>query len=437
MGYGNCRHRMTRRTFLLGAGSGMVLGGLGGCRPVIKSDIAAPSEPIYIRKQFTGKCVPVVKPEFPLPGRYPGRVVEVHNPHSVIDGAIKLEPVRAMLGRAMTELTGAPNAVDAWRSFFTKGDRVGIKVNPVGYARQPGVVGVISSFAVIMAVVEGLKSAGVEQKDIVLFERYAEEFRAAGYATFVARELPDVRWYASAVTGGPIQTDLQGRDPNGEGVRPDPDPHVIGYDRDVFCKLDYCSPAQSKDDPLRFESHVGKIVTGDLVNKIITLPLLKDHRSAGITIALKNMSHGMVNNVWRTHIGPGKGENHCDTFPPAIVAQPAIRQKCVLHILDALICVFEGGPGTWNDTWGTWEHKSLFAATDPVAMDHVGWDVLDAERARRYWAPVGKMGIAGNNRFGKETFYLRTPEHAEIAGTKYQLGIFDPAKIEYKRVQIG
>ena len=34
-----------------------------------------------------------------------------------------------------------------------------------------------------------------------------------------------------------------------------------------------------------------------MVDKIVTLPVLKDHRSAGVTLSLKNMSHGMNNNV--------------------------------------------------------------------------------------------------------------------------------------------
>ena len=39
-----------------------------------------------------------------------------------------------------------------------------------------------------------------------------------------------------------------------------------------------------------------------MVNKIITIPNLKDHKSAGVTV-VKNMSHGMNNNVARSHIG--------------------------------------------------------------------------------------------------------------------------------------
>jgi hypothetical protein len=319
---------------------------------------------------------------------------------------------------------------------FQKGDRVGIKVNPVGMSRN-GSVESISNFATIMAIVEGLGTAGIGLKDIILFERYANEFRQAGYEAFVQRELPGVKWYASGTGYDTSQLDLEGRHTDANGKRSDPDPHVLGYDRDVFKKFDFWDPARQKTtDDERFLSHASKIVTGDLINKVITIPVLKDHRSGGITIALKNISHGMSNNVARTHAGKGPDENRCGVFIPNVASMEPFRQKLVLHIMDGLIGCYEGGPGSWNNSWGTWEYKSLFFATDPVAMDHVGWDILDAERAKRGWEPVAKMGLAGNNRSGTEQFHLRQPEHVELGG-QLGLGVFDPAGIEYRRVEVG
>ena len=71
----------------------------------------------------------------------------------------------------MVELTGADHPKEAWRRFFEPEDVVGIKVNPVG--KKPSgavgtgvspVVGAISNPAVLIEVVEGLKSAGVKAK---------------------------------------------------------------------------------------------------------------------------------------------------------------------------------------------------------------------------------------------------------------------------------
>jgi hypothetical protein len=205
---------------------------------------------------------------------------------------------------------------------------------------------------------------------------------------------------------------------------------------------------------------------------MITLPVLKDHRSAGVTLSLKNMSHGMNSNVARSHLagiahgfGPAErvmGPNQCNTFIPQCVSQQRLREKATLHIMDGLIGVYEGGPGSWNRTWGTWRRKSLFFATDPVAMDHVGWDIIDAKRAEVGWAPVERMGwlfqtpgtpyasamasFAASNPLGavaleaatsnimagrgSEAFNMRQPDHVVLAG-QLGLGIFDNQRITY------
>ena len=67
-----------------------------------------------------------------MPGLFPGRVVEVRHPGSYVDGKFQAEPIHAMMRKGMTELTGAPDWVAAWRMFFEPGDVVGIKLNPVG-----------------------------------------------------------------------------------------------------------------------------------------------------------------------------------------------------------------------------------------------------------------------------------------------------------------
>jgi hypothetical protein len=214
------------------------------------------------------------------------------------------------------------------------------------------------------------------------------------------------------------------------------------------------------------------------VNKVITIPVLKDHRSAGVTLALKNLSHGMNNNVARSHIsgvahgyvGGGTeaidGPNQCNTFIPLAVSQRRLREKATLHILDGLIGVYEGGPGCWNKTWGTWRHRGLFFATDPVALDHVGWDILDAKRAELGWPPVGRMGLvnqspaqtvathlgalaaaspaealslalaARNLQDGRasEVFNVRQPDHVILAG-QLGLGCFDRERIAYRLIE--
>src|SRR5438067_5366243 len=67
-----------------------------------------------------------------MPGPFPGLVVGVEHPGSILNGAYQAGPVRKMMEKGMTALTGAPGWTDAWRSFFEKGDVVGLKVSAVG-----------------------------------------------------------------------------------------------------------------------------------------------------------------------------------------------------------------------------------------------------------------------------------------------------------------
>jgi hypothetical protein len=339
-------------------------------------------------------------------------------------------------------------------------------------------VGSISSPALVVKIVDCLhRAVGIPYQNIVVFERYANEFCDAGYKNLVERELPrGVRWLCSAASYSNYQLDVRGKDPDCARLSPEVMRHVAGYDPDVFTSMGFCLPEHSARDDRRFRSHLSLIVSR-LVNKVINLPVLKDHRSAGVTLALKNMSHGMNNNVARSHLsgiahgfgeaGKVLGPNQCNTFIPQAVSQLRLRQRVTLHILDGLIGVYEGGPGSWNRTWGTWRHQGLFFATDPVAMDHVCWDIIDAKRAEEGWAPVERMGLlyqqpytqpvsslaplaanhplalaalaAGTiNRMegrGSEAFNVRQPDHVVLAG-KLGLGVFDSERITYRQVSV-
>jgi uncharacterized protein (DUF362 family) len=380
----------------------------------------------------------------------------------------------------MCQLTGADHPEEAWKRFFEPGDVVGIKVNPVGRAprsgepgRVPGAVGSVSSPEVLLEVVRGLKSAGVKPTDIVVFERYAQEFRDAGYLDVMGcREMDGTRWFASGLGYDAQQLDIEGYQTATSHRRPERDAHVTGYDPDVFVSMGFAAPIHDPKDDRRFRSHLSVIVTR-MVNKIVTIPCLKDHRSAGVTLALKNLSHGMNNNVARSHLsgiekagGTTYGPNQCNTFIPTAVAQLPTRQKAVLHVLDGLVGVYEGGPGCWNKTWATWPYQGLFFATDPVALDHVCWDVIDTKRAFEGWQPVANMGLLSRVKpvslsprlavlaalggpeaaalaiaqyqrtpdgSATEVFNMRTPDHVILAG-KLGLGTWDASQIEHRRL---
>jgi hypothetical protein len=430
---------ITRRGFLVGAGTGLVAGvplAWLGMKGLKLHDLRIP---FSVKPPVEDK-----HPEYAMPGPYPGRVVEVYHPDSVgEDNKIHQPTVKTMIDCGMCKLTGRENSDEAWKKFFKPGDVVGIKVNPVGRKRGVSDVGSISSPEVLVEIVAGLGRAGIKPKDIILFERYAIEFREAGYDKIVERELPrGVRWYASGAGYDEHQLDIEGYDSLGKHVPRDP--HVVGYDPDVFVHMGFAMPdAEIKKDSRRYRSHLSVIVTR-MVNKFITIPVLKDHRSAGVTLALKNLSHGLNNNVARSHIptiyrpsGLASGPNQCNTFIPTAAGQIPTRQKATLHIMDGLIGVYEGGPGSWNRTWATWPYKSLFFATDPIAMDMVGWDIIDAKRAEKGMRPVAQMGQlqAGEERH-LEQFDRRQPEHIILGGT-IGLGLFRSEEISHSWIDLA
>ena len=338
-----------------------------------------------------------------IPGPYAGRVVEVTHPGIIASGQINRQVVRSSMERGMRELTGADDWSSAWRRFFQPGDVVGVKVNPVGNPLAN------TTTEVLLETIAGLRAAGVRAKDIVVFDRYKDMFIEAGFH----KSVPDgVRW---------------------DGLTPEPDStqlKIAGYDPDEYVTMELVHPSHEPKDDRTRRSHLGLVLTKQ-VGKIVNLAVLKDHGSAGVTLALKNMSHGFVNNVARSHGGPQY--NVCNQFIPQVVNHPIIRQKVVLHILDGIKGVFQGGPFGREPNW-VWEHKSLFFATDPVAMDHIGWEIIDQRRKSAGLAPVaavGKMGLDAE----REGFDMRQPQHIPLAGA-LGLGVFDTEKIEHRSIAL-
>ena len=300
--------------------------------------------------------------------------------------------------RGMTELTGAPAWPDAWRALFQKGDVVGIKVSPVGGAK------LCSDALVLRQILEGLAQAGVSPRDVIVFSRYKREIQETG----IDKWLPQgVRWTAPSLQYDEVQLDMD------------------GYDPDHFMEMALIKPGENVNDVHFRRSYVAKVVTKQ-INKLINLPVLKHHQSAGVTIALKNMSHGMVNNVNRSHLTPTL--NACGAFIPAVVSLPVIRDKAVLHIVDGVKASWHGGPG--GKSRYIWEHKTMYFATDPVAVDKTGLAAIDAQRAAK-----GMASIALSKPDKDSTFLNCQVEHIEIAGM-LGLGVFDDKKIQVKRIEL-
>ncbi|MBI1895814.1 MAG: DUF362 domain-containing protein [Acidobacteria bacterium] len=332
-----------------------------------------------------------------MPGLHPGRVVAVNHPGSIVSGQYQQAAVSEMIRRGMMELTGAPDLTAAWKQFFEPGDVVGIKVNPVG---QPHV---ISDATVMREIIAGLRSAGLKPQDIVVYDRYRNQFLRAGFDKWLP---PGVRTYSATGDYDNIQQAIE------------------GYDPDHYLDMALTLPGQDAGSLTARRSYAARFITKE-INKLINLAVLKDHQSAGVTLALKNLSHGLVNNVNRSH--STKTLNACGSFIPAVVALPVIRNKAVLHIMDGVKALYHGGPGARPQF--VWEHKAIYLATDPVALDRTGWGVIDEKRVS-----LGMKRLVEDTPDKFSTYVHRQPEHIEIAGA---LGLGQWDKIDLRKISLG
>jgi uncharacterized protein (DUF362 family) len=298
------------------------------------------------------------------------------------------------------ELTGAPSLVDAWRVFVEPGDVVGIKLNPVG---RPFCM---SAPEVVQTIIEGLEQAGIKRKDMVAYDRYRVEFLDAGFDKW----LPEgVRWMAATSRNDALQLDMD------------------GYDESQYMEMALVLPRADPTNPHHRRSYVAKFLSKE-VNKLINLGVLKHHQSAGVTIALKNLSHGLVNNVSRSHIS--RTNNACGMFIPTVVDLPVFRQKVVLNVIDGILGAYHGGPSRRVEHY-MWENKTMYFATDPVAVDRIGWNILDAKREQ-----MGMQSIELAPDDKDSNFVRMQPEHVLIAGV-LGLGESDEKKIDLRKIKLG
>ncbi|MFC2089119.1 DUF362 domain-containing protein, partial [Calditrichota bacterium] len=141
---------------------------------------------------------------------------------------------------------------------------------------------------------------------------------------------------------------------------------------------------------------------------IINLPVLRDHGIAGITMALKNM-FGAIHNPNKFHLNVG------DPYIADVFSYPSIKNKVRLTIADAIFAQYEGGP-SFMPHW-RWPYAGLIIGKDPVALDCIGWQIIEDERK--------KKGLKSLKEIGREPTYIAT-----AADQDHLLGTNDPKQIE-------
>ncbi len=146
------------------------------------------------------------------------------------------------------------------------------------------------------------------------------------------------------------------------------------------------------------------------VNVLISVPVLKDHNLAGVSLGMKNF-YGAIHNPNKYH------DHHCDPYIADVVSHPLIRGKWRLTICDGTRAQYHNGPGPHPGF--TWAFGGLIVSNDVVAADAVAADLLDQQRQAK-----------GLKRLAEED---RPPKYIATAGAR-GLGASELSKIE--RVEV-
>lgn len=330
---------VNRRDFLKAgsaAGFGLLLGA-----PPLWSQEAKKDVPPENPKTNIEEALKIPRTKNSLPGPFPGRVVEVHEPNSMKDEKPDAEVVQAMFRKGLSRLTGKDEK-ESFDLFFNKNDVVGIKVNPVG-------AGLISTrLCLVDAIVEWLRKNGVKGENVIIWDRFDFMLAEAG---FTKKRYPDLG--------------IEGLQTMNQSSQEEEGTHVSAsnFDMNVY----YWADVEGLKDKTYLNQHVfngkysyfGRLLTQKLT-KIINVPVFKNAGNS-ISMATKNLGYGSICNTNRLH-----AQLFFETCTEPF-AFPVLRDKLVLNVTDGLRAQYDGGP--MPAAKFTYLLHTLFFATDPFALD--------------------------------------------------------------------
>lgn len=388
-----------RRDFLK-VGGAVSAGLILGSPPLFAQDEEKQTPPPK-PKTNVDEVLDVPRVDHSLPGPFPGRVVEVHDPKAMVEDKPEPKIVRTMFEKGIEKLTGK-DLESSFDLLFDKDDVIGIKVNPVG-------AGLISTrLEVVDAIIGWLESNGVKRGNIIIWDRFDYMLADAGFTTerYPGIGLEGLQTMDEAAFTGESEDDSGWLDEEGNHLS------AGKFDEDVY----YWADVEGSTENAYLNQHVfggkksnfGKLLTQKLT-KIINVPVLKNTGN-GISVATKNLGYGAICNTGRLH------QPLFFDVCTEVLAFPVIRDKLALNVTDGLRAQYDGGPMPAADF--TYLFNTLFLATDPFAMDMVCHNIMVEKRK--------SMEIQVNEH-PMFTDYLRY-------GEQIGLGVVDPEKIQHMRI---
>jgi len=299
----------------------------------------------------------------------PGKIIKVSRAGSLQANGLYPKPdaAKAMLEKAMTELTGAKDLAAAIGKFVHKNDKVAVKVNGIAKGKKFG-----TNQELVAVFLDGLIASGVPATSIVVYEQYN---------SFLA------------------------------GTRIDASNVPAGVKTAVHANKDMATPAIDFLDgknkiPTKFARPLMEATA------VINFSLIKDHSICGYTGCIKNMTHGSIDVPHNHHA------HHASPQIAKLYAHEAIKSRVRLHVIDGYKLMYDGGP---VEVVSYVPHEAVYVTTDPVAMDTLGWEMVDKVRKDK--------GMKSLKDVGREPAYI--PAAADLG-----LGIGDRAKISLKELTV-
>lgn len=247
------------------------------------------------------------------------------------------EVIREMVDVGIRTLTGKTTAEEAWKVIIPDPDRrVAIKVNCQ-------ITGIYTKAKVVSAVTEGLIARGVSPSDIIIYDLTDNAFAYAGFEKN-----------------------------RGEGVKVGTCDELGGFSWTTWFKAPIPLVGNKFCKVLAGEGAYG-------CDYLINMPVLKALDGySGVSISMKN-HFGSISSPGRLH----------STIQDSIAmlnTHDAIVKKTRLILVDAIFTEYKWSNGRNQDTVDV--TNQLIFGTDPVAVDHVGWRMIESIRKRHSLDPL-------------------------------------------------
>jgi len=390
-------------------------------------------------------------------GIHPGRVVWVHDPqatdwdgydsskHWWQDECTDLAVVEKMVSQAVRGIAGETDDAIAWDAIFRHfnaeqgrddagyqaGEKIAIKINlttcnaageqvsPTTYNKRSSIMNRIdNSPQMILALLRQLTyTVGADQNDITIGDPTG--LIPNFYWDMLTPEFPNVRYLDNYGQSGRTRAEFS--DVPLYWSTPEADRKSQDYIPVSFAEADYIInfailKGHSSGITLCAKNHYGSLIR---TPSCYLRPELPGHPGDGASLDYYNMHYSLPNANQNPPWSPGIAQYRSLVD---LMGHPELGGKTVLYLIDGLYggYYWEAHPYKWqsppfNDDWPS----SILASQDPVAIDSVGYDFVNAE-----WPDVVRYGHAPAARYdmqGGAEDYLHEAAlaHEPPSGTFY------------------